>query len=455
MASRILCVLVVALALFPAFSLAQAQGNELLVYGDTVTGQITAETYFEGWVFQGSEGDEIQITMTSSQVDSYLALLESTSEEIIAEDDDSGGGQNARIEITLPTSDLFIIVATRYGIDTGTTTGSYQLSLESSAATTTTTTTTNTNTNTTTTANEPQELSEGVYYMGLIELDQPIRDTITYTSFAHVYSIHADAPINLGITMAANATNLDPYIMVVNSDNESLGTDNDSGAALGGREKDAYVEVALPQAGDYYIYASRFGMESGTSFGSYVITVSQIDEMQPVSQEQTDVPDGMAYIDVLTVGDQTTGTLDNTTFIHLYTFEGTADQSVTITMSSADDLDPYLAVLDEANNVLAEDDDSGGGPRGLDAQIVFTVPTDGTFIIIATRAGLDTGTTVGRYSLAFTSGGSGLSSVLPGRSVEVEGTTIPLRGGMNKDSLIQQELAEFSPDCGLCFVNPG
>jgi hypothetical protein len=155
------------------------------------------------------------------------------------------------------------------------------------------------------------------------------------------------------------------------------------------------------------------------------------------------------------VGDQTTGTLDNTTFIHLYTFEGTADQSVTITMSSADDLDPYLAVLDEANNVLAEDDDSGGGPRGLDAQIVFTVPTDGTFIIIATRAGLDTGTTVGRYSLAFTSGGSGLSSVLPGRSVEVEGTTIPLRGGMNKDSLIQQELAEFSPDCGLCFVNPG
>jgi hypothetical protein len=66
-----------------------------------------------------------------------------------------------------------------------------------------------------------------------------------------------------------------------------------------------------------------------------------------------------------------------------------------IDMSSAD-FDAYLRLENAKGDQIAEDDDSGVGDTGLDAQIVFTPDADDTFKIIATRFADGTG----NFSLA-------------------------------------------------------
>src|SRR5207253_1788614 len=55
--------------------------------------------------------------------------------------------------------------------------------------------------------------------------------------------------------------------------------------------------------------------------------------------------------------------------------------------NGAFDMDPYLRLEDSAGVILAQDDDSGGGPRGHDARIVFAPTKEDTYRIIATTLG--------------------------------------------------------------------
>jgi hypothetical protein len=66
-----------------------------------------------------------------------------------------------------------------------------------------------------------------------------------------------------------------------------------------------------------------------------------------------------------------------------YTFSGTAGQWVEITMSSSS-MDSYLELYGPSGTLIASDDDSGGGDRGLNSRIyVSSLPETGTFTIVA------------------------------------------------------------------------
>ena len=73
-----------------------------------------------------------------------------------------------------------------------------------------------------------------------------------------------------------------------------------------------------------------------------------------------------------------------------YTVKLKKDKTYIIDMSSVD-FDAYLRLEDDKGKQLAEDDDSGGGETGLDAQITFTPDADGSFKIFATRFADGTG----------------------------------------------------------------
>ena len=70
--------------------------------------------------------------------------------------------------------------------------------------------------------------------------------------------------------------------------------------------------------------------------------------------------------------------VDNS-FYHVYAFDGKAGQQVTIEMASQE-VDAYLILLTEDGSELAQDDDSGGAKN---AKIVITLPSDGTYIVLA------------------------------------------------------------------------
>lgn len=66
-------------------------------------------------------------------------------------------------------------------------------------------------------------------------------------------------------------------------------------------------------------------------------------------------------------------------YIDIYRFEGQAGQRVVINMSSQE-IDSYLILFDPEGNVLAQDDDSGGG---LNARLDIVLPADGVYTVYA------------------------------------------------------------------------
>ena len=361
----------------------------MINYGDTVTGQINATNYYEVWQFSGTQGDRVRIAMTGDGVlDPYLGLLEGTSEEVIVEDDDSGGNTNAMIETTLPTTDTYIIVATRYGFDTGTSVGTYTLTLQSGSSPSTTTT------NLSQPSSEPQMLEAGIYYMGDLVMNENMSGEITSDMYAQIYSLQIDQAMTLMVVMFADASSLDPYLMVMDADGNVLAEDDDSAADLGGGQWNSFLEIPITTPGQYLIVATRAGLDAGSSLGSYVLAAGVPEEenaaVQPESPN-TDLPAGVAYVGDITAGAPVQGSIDNTTFVQMYTFAGAADQMITVNMAGAGGLDAYVGILDADSNVIAEDDDSGGGATGLDAQVAIRLPEAGVYTIVATRAGLDQG----------------------------------------------------------------
>lgn len=431
----LLAALVIALA--PVFSHAEAAGGGVIAYGDVVSGQIDNANYYELWQFDGSKGDRVRITMTGSGgLDTYLGLIELASEEVVTEDDDSAGNGNAMIDTTLPSSGSFVIVATRYDLENGKSQGQYSLELAGGSGPTTTTVS-----NTTTT--EPVELEPGVYYMGDMVLATPVSGAIESESYAHLYSIEVDAGTDLIVGMFADdGSTLDTYLMFATEEGDVLAEDDDSGADVGGSKTDSFIRLTVSQTGIYYIIATRAGIDAGKSSGGYALIAGVPEEEQPEpASSSNDLPEGVEFIGAVAVGSSSNGAITADSYIHLYTFDGSAGEMVTITMTGQGSLDTYLGIIDSNDEVIAEDDDSGGG---MNAQIALRLPETGTYIIVATRNGLDSGTTTGAYTLTLTDGSPAPADTsgpsiggfggLPGRAVQSGDTTFWLRGYAPSDN---------------------
>ncbi len=445
----VILAIALAVALLPALPGAEAAGGSIR-YGEAVTGQITAMNFFELWEFQGSRGDRVQILMEGDgYLDPYLGLLVTTTEEVVMEDDDSGGGSNAYIEVTLPATGSYTIVATRYGLDSGTTVGAYRLTLQAVGAAT------NVNTNAVATASSsmtsaPVELDTGIFYMGAMELGTPVTGTLDNRAFAHIYELQISAGTPIAMVMMADNSALDSYIYFTNENFDVLAEDDDSGVQVGIGQRDAFLTLTVPQSGTYYAVATRAGGAQGTSSGAYALVVGVPEDdtttttaqpntqpQQPAAQQTspTELPPGVRYMGAIAIGSTASGQIDAANFVHLYDLQGTAGQEITMIMRGAGGLDAYLGLMTPDGTVLAEDDNSAGG---LDAQITIRLPESGPYIIAATRNGLDSGTTVGSYTLQVSVGQAtpanpapaGLSGFggLPGRAITTDAGTFYLRG---------------------------
>lgn len=86
-------------------------------------------SYFNAYIFEGQAGQTINIEMNSDQIDPYLILLASgTDEEFSLQDDDSGGNLNARLTARLPYTGEYIILANAFAEGES---GRYQLRITS------------------------------------------------------------------------------------------------------------------------------------------------------------------------------------------------------------------------------------------------------------------------------------------------------------------------------------
>lgn len=101
--------------------------------GDTATGTIDNDFPIVFYYYDGTEGDEITVTLSAddSDLDTYLAFFTQESaqtDETIAENDDAEG-TNSELTYELDADGLIIIAASRLGFAEGTTEGDFEIEL--------------------------------------------------------------------------------------------------------------------------------------------------------------------------------------------------------------------------------------------------------------------------------------------------------------------------------------
>jgi hypothetical protein len=90
--------------------------------------------------------------------------------------------------------------------------------------------------------------------------------------------------------------------------------------------------------------------------------------------------DGLSttLVQTIDLGQTQQARLDDVFDAHNWQFDGSAGQSVTIQVNSLEGSDPQAKLIDPRGQVIAQDDDNGGGH---DALIVTTLPSDGVYTV--------------------------------------------------------------------------
>ncbi len=171
-----------------------------------------------------------------------------------------------------------------------------------------------------------------------------------------------DHPINMQagdiLIAAMNSGDFDPYLALRDSGDQIIASDDDSGPDV-----NAFMAVRATQSGQYTIEASSFeGGETGAYDLGY--TLGSVEWQETLTSR-------LSATSARHPGDDS--------LMEEHSLEARGGQALLISMTSSE-LDAYLEVLDSRGEVIASNDDSGGG---TDALLVIYLPDAGTYTIRA------------------------------------------------------------------------
>ncbi|ERT03824.1 trypsin family protein, partial [Lyngbya aestuarii BL J] len=184
-------------------------------------------------------------------------------------------------------------------------------------------------------------------------------------SFYDMYSFEGKAGQQIAIEMRSQ--DLDPYLILLNSDGSELAQDDDSGG-----QKDAKIMITLPEDGEYTFLANSY--EAGES-GDYRLKLRiETERVNPSERSNR-----------LILEEQ--GTLDRTDAVlpsdgsryEEYSFDGVGGQTVTIRLESSD-FDPYLALFGPNGQLVGENDDANSSEKN--AALTVTLPMTGRYRVV-------------------------------------------------------------------------
>jgi len=207
------------------------------------------------------------------------------------------------------------------------------------------------------------------------DLDQESSNVRTFTgnvgSQAAVFEVNVAAGNVLKIDVIAT-NGMDPTVKVTDAvSGEVLGEDDDSGGDLNSR-----VSIRGQEARRIRIEVNRFtyeGMEeSSYEGGDFELKLTA---MQYSPQSVRPVTWGSALGGSLVGEDK-----------HEFSFTGEQGQLLEVAMLAGEDtsLDPFLELRDDTGEVVASNDDSGGG---LNARLRYVMQSGGTYTITASAYG--------------------------------------------------------------------
>jgi thiol-disulfide isomerase/thioredoxin len=227
-----------------------------------------------------------------------------------------------------------------------------------------------------------------------IQLGEPASGTLTEEEYQQAYRFEGRAGQVVQITLQADNSELDPYVVLMTADGTHIAENDDISPGV---IQDSNLTATLPADGVYLVVATRFLEAEGYSVGEYLLTVSEDGAAPPDGALPPPQPDNptIAY------GQTVTGTLDDTNYEDRWSFIGQRGDVIGVVMTRTVDelggLDGYLILEGPDGDKLIEADDS---PDGVMPTIErFELAADGTYTIVATRFGFANGFSTGEYTL--------------------------------------------------------
>lgn len=371
-----------------------AQGDQTLSSGEFV----------DMYTFTGRRGQQVDITLTSSDFDPYIGLRGPGDFSAFNDDDIEGGSTNSRLIATLPTDGVYTIQATSYAAGES---GAYRLGLA--------------------TATGGAGAAQPVAAMGgSIRIGQSVNGSLANGDseldggeFIDNYSFIGEAGQRVVIDLRSAA--FDTYLILAAPSGAQEDND-DAGGATNSR-----IETVLAETGEYRVGVTSYAADET---GAYSLSVTSLDEGRAVAGASgaagggNTLRPGASAQGALAQGDDT---LESGEFIDRFTFTGRRGQSITIDMASTA-IDSYLIV--RAPSGVQEDNDDANGSRN--SQVQWTLPEDGTYSVIATSyAPGETGAYTIRFNASAQTAGPGPSRPAggPGRRVYALSVGISDYGG--------------------------
>lgn len=223
-----------------------------------------------------------------------------------------------------------------------------------------------------------------------IDYGETVSGTVTDETFRVLYTFAGKTGDVVNITMTATETTLDPVVILIGTDNRLIGRADDSGD-LALPDTARIQSVELPADGAYFIVATRFGQDRGTTVGAFTLTLERVGLINEVGENI-----------VLRFGQSVVESISDTQPQREFVFSALRGEVITIKMKRiTGDLDATLVLTDAAGSVLLTNDEDSDAPGTSDAGInLYRVRESGNFVIIATRYGGSAGTSEGAFSLS-------------------------------------------------------
>lgn len=299
--------------------------------------------FHEPVTFDGSAGENAEISMGSQVGDTYLQLLDPAG-NVIAENDDAGRSLNSSLEADLPADGEYTIVATSFSEQD---TFEYELSLNVSAG------------------------GGGGADLRTIRDDQTreseLDESDPQAGFLRGYyePVTFDGESGQSVTIDMSSASGDTYLYLYGPDGNRVASNDDY------QGLDSQITATLDDTGAYTIIATSF--DDGATF-DYELSLSTGEPAEAVDLRS------------ISYGETRDGSIDSgdpesETYRGNYepvSFDGSSGDNVTIEMTSDDDT--YLILLGPDGTIVAENDDY----EGLDSRIETELPSDGSYTIVAT-----------------------------------------------------------------------
>jgi hypothetical protein len=334
--------------------------------GQTVSGrletsdpQLADDSFFDTYFYEGSAGDRLLVTLTSSDFDTFLSWGQGEGSAFSADltDDDGAGNTNSQIEVTLGQSGRYVIRANSY---TGGQTGAYNLSIENMSAST---------------GGFPA-IGLGQTLNSRLDGNDPLRsDDTPY----ELYVYRGQPGQQVLVTMRSR--DFDTYLQAgrVLGDNFSADvSDDDSGGGT-----DSQVLATVGESGSLAILANVYVAGGGGAFSL------SVEPLSGSTGNASETAAAEAGVPTISPGGSLSGSLSSTdgiladsSYFDPYVYTGSPGDRIRITLVSSD-FDAYLgwgSMEDGRFQGDVYDDDSAGGTN---AQLEVTVDGTGVFAMIA------------------------------------------------------------------------